>query len=297
MYRYPSQTEKGVRNASYAMILFLVANLLAIVLVLALMPLIAAVFTMPPGGTPDPALVGTILGVVAAGCGLLIIELVGAIMGLLGLIAINRGKMEFGPEHSQRVDRGVIALVVGIILPIIGGVVVGTLGAAGGLGSIVPSMNPIAASASAAIGIAGTILVGLFLLWTVEKLVTPDKRRLGIIALVLGVVAGVAAAVTQLVVLYTVPLPTRPQDFSFLFVVPSAVGGGISTISVALWYMMYRSVSDRFKRGELQPIPPTPMYPPPYAQPYAPYYPPPYAPAPPPQPPAQPPPQNPPPNP
>jgi len=291
MYRYPSQTEKGVRQASYAIILFMVANALGIVFILALMPLLAEVLTLPPGGVPSAGFFGGLIAVAAAGCGLLVVELVGAILGLLAVIAIHRGKMEFGPGHSEKVDHAVLALIGGILVPIIGGIF------AGSVGSIVPSVSLVSAAAGASAGIVGAILMGLFLLWTVEGLAAPDKRQLGVIALIVGVAAGVAALVANVFVLYTVPIPTRPQDFSVLLVVPSVVGSGISLISVGLWYVVYRSVLDRFRRGELQAIPPVPMYPMPYAQPYAPYYPPPYVPAPPPQPPAQPPPQNPPPNP
>src|SRR3989304_5166503 len=256
MSRYPSQTKKGVRQASYAIILFMVANALGIVFILALMPLLAEVLTLPPGGVPSAGFFGGLIAVAAAGCGLLVVEPVGA-----------------------------------LLVPTIGGIF------AGSVGSIVPSVSLVSAAAGASAGIVGAILMGLFLLWTVEGLAAPDKRQLGVIALIVGVAAGVAALVANVFVLYTVPIPTRPQDFSVLLVVPSVVGSGISLISVGLWYVVYRSVLDRFRRGELQAIPPVPMYPMPYAQPYAPYYPPPYVPAPPPQPPAQPPPPNPPPNP
>ncbi len=293
MYRYPSQTEKGVRHVSYAMILFLIVSALGIVLVLALMPLLAAILAAP-GGVPDPSIIGSLIAVLAAGCGIAVMELVGGILGLLGVLALSRGKMEFGPDHAQRFDRAVIVLVFGIILPIIGG------GLAGTIGSLVPGTS-VLATVGSALGIAGAALIGLFLLWSVEGLAAPDKRQLGMVALILGVVAGIAALVVEVVVLYTVPIPTRPEDITFIFFVPSVVGYGISIVSIGLWYVVYKSVLDRFTRGELQPIPPVPMYPapyaPPYAQPYAPYYPPPYVPAPPPQPPAQPPPQNPPPNP
>src|SRR3989304_6181095 len=181
MSRYPSQTKKGVRQASYAIILFMVANALGIVFILALMPLLAEVLTLPPGGVPSAGFFGGLLAVPAAG--------------------------------------------------------------------------------GAPAGIVGAILMGLFLLWTVEGLAAPDKRQLGVIALIVGVAAGVAALVANVFVLYTVPIPTRPQDFSVLLVVPSVVGSGISLISVGLWYVVYRRVLDRFRRGELQAIPPVPMYP------------------------------------
>ena len=137
MYAYPSQTEKGLRYASYSMILFLVAALLGVVLIVALMPILAAVLTMPPGGTPDPSIIGAALGVLAAACALVVVELIALILGLVGLIAIHRGKMEFGPEHSQKVDRAVLVLVFGIVLPIIGGAVAGSIGSLASTVSVV----------------------------------------------------------------------------------------------------------------------------------------------------------------
>ncbi|HLE45944.1 MAG TPA: hypothetical protein VI915_03000 [Thermoplasmata archaeon] len=148
MYAYPSQTEKGLRYASYSMILFLVAALLGVVLIVALMPILAAVLTMPPGGTPDPSIIGAALGVLAAACALVVVELIALILGLVGLIAIHRGKMEFGPEHSQKVDRAVLVLVFGIVLPIIGGAVAGSIGSLASTVSVV-------SVAGTALGIVG----------------------------------------------------------------------------------------------------------------------------------------------
>ncbi|HEY6148317.1 MAG TPA: hypothetical protein VIZ69_11485, partial [Thermoanaerobaculia bacterium] len=50
---YPSQTEKGVRNISVTMIVFLLVQVLLVGLLIAVVPLLALVII---GGTPTPAL-------------------------------------------------------------------------------------------------------------------------------------------------------------------------------------------------------------------------------------------------
>src|SRR3989304_2739806 len=109
MSRYPSQTKKGVRQASYAIILFMVANALGIVFILALMPLLAEVLTLPPGGVPSAGFFGGLIAVAAAGCGLLVVELAGAPVWAPGVGSTPRSKGDWGPGPTEKVDHAVLA--------------------------------------------------------------------------------------------------------------------------------------------------------------------------------------------
>ncbi|GEM_PF-4822465 len=280
MYAYPgfpSQTEKGIRNISITMVIFLIVQVLVIGLLAALFPIIAAVLI--PGTAPGPELIAAAFAFLALVCVLVLVYVIGLIFGLIGLIALHKGRDEFGPAHAQKIDRGIIVLILGIFIPL----VVGAIGSTGAIGSgavgLSPSLTLVAAATSLASGVLGALLVGLFLLWSVEALTTPVLRTRAMIALVLGLVAGAAGGAASLVLLATFPIPTNPTQIGnfFVFLIPGIISAGISVVSLALWYMTYRGVLDRFKRGELRAAPPVmypPAYMPPYPQ-YAPQYPPP----------------------
>jgi len=294
MYSAPSQTEKGVRYASYTMVIFLVVNIVSVTVVAAFIPIISDLVL---GGGSIDTILGTLIGLVAVACTLIILELIGLILGLLAVIALHQGRNEFAPEHGKRLDKALIALAIGISLPIVGEVASTATTAAGigGIGGLVPATTLTAAAVTAAFGISGAVFLGLFLLWAVELLNTPEGKTRGLIALVLGALAGVASFSASAILMVAVPVLTDPASF-YLLMIPSILGGVLSIISIILWYLLYRGILGRFKSGELRPAPPMPMY----AVPYPPMYMPPYAPAyPPPQPPAQPPtqPGTPPPNP
>ena len=293
-YNLPSQTEKGLRNVSQTMIIFLVVQLLGIGVLVALLPLLVIQAIDPS----DPAIIATALTLLAALCALLLVIVIALTLGLIRLTALNKGKAEFGPQHSQKVDRGILVLVLGILVPaIIGGIGGAAAGGAGAVG-LSPRITPLAAASSLAGGILGSVLCGLFLFWSIETLATPQLRQRGLIALVLGVVSAVASGVASLAVVFTVTIPTTPTTAQLIpYLVPGLIGAAITFVSLLLWYVTYRGILDRFKRGELRAAPPPmvvpPMYGVPYGQqPYAPYGPPPYQP-----PPQQPPPGSPPPNP
>ncbi len=276
-YALPSQTEKGIRQISYAILAFLITNVLSIVVVLALLPIIGDVLA----GHFTPGMLGAAIGILVGACALLIVELIGLIFGLLGLVAVHRGRNEFGPEHGKMLDRATIVLVVGIVLGIAGNVYVGVGGA------LVPSTSLATEGASLGIGIAEAVLVGLFLLWAVDALNTPPGKTRGLIALILGSLSGVIALAVAVIVFAMIPSGASLQDYVVALIAPSAVGVVLSIISIVLWYMIYRDILRRFASGEIRPAPPTPMYPPPYPGyapppyvPAAPYYPPPQAPPP-----------------
>lgn len=290
------QTEKGLRYVSYTIILFLLVNAVVVVILFALFPLIALVSTMDPNAI-DPndtalisSIVGAAFGLLAAACAIIILGLVGLILGIVGLVSLNRGKQEFGMEHTQRVDRAIIMVILGAIIPIVGGIAVG----AGTIVTTTPGVQSFSIGssvASIALGILGTVLVGLFLLWSIETLATPNVRRLGLYAIVVGIIAATSGGALTIGLLTTNPLPTTPQDFSLAWLVPGILTYSLSIVSLALWYMAYRGVLGRFARGELRAVVPPPYLPTPGA--YPPGYWPPAQPVPPPQQPPQEPPKTP----
>lgn len=274
MTAIPSQTEKGVRSLSNAMLVWIAFNATLLVLLFAASSLIAQVATLDPVA-PDPSVIqsvgASLLGFLAAVCAVLAIALVALGIGLLGVIAVRRGAGEFGPDHAHRVDRATVVLILGIVIPLVGSVLVPTSAfGLGDIGDIFPTFDVTVTAASAAISTVGTILIGLFLLWSAESFFTPRERQRGLTAIVIGVVGVTLGGVAGLVVLSTVPLPTNPQNFDAIFLVSGAISSGISILSITLWYTAYRGVLERFRRGELRPASPlaSAQWAPPYPQGY-----------------------------
>lgn len=284
---WSSQTEKGIRYLSYTILLFLLAGVIGILMIAALAPVLAALAGAAQTGTIDPSILGALGGFLAAACGLFIVSLVGLIMGLIGLLALHKGGVEFGPEHAKRIDHGIIVLIIGILVPLIGGVAVSAAAIGSGLGVpgsslTIPTLNPGAIAGSIALGAFQAILVGLFLIWSVERLVDPPAFRRAYLALALGIAGSVAGGSVSLTLLVMGSFPIRLEDLAALIVVESLLSQGFSIPSLALWYSVYSGVLRRFRQRELQPAPPGWIYPPPMYYPAAPYTPPPAPPSPPP---------------
>src|SRR4030067_1127212 len=95
----PSQTERGVRQVSYAIITFLAMTVFTIVLIAALSSMISNLLVAP--GDVGVGFFGALIGLLAAACGLLVIELIGLVYGLLGAMATPPGGREVGAEHRR----------------------------------------------------------------------------------------------------------------------------------------------------------------------------------------------------
>lgn len=284
-------TGKAVRYVSYTILLFLIVDALFVVVLVALFPFIALVSTIDPATLDpnDPTLanvLGAAFALLAGVCVILIVGLIGLIFGILGLVSLNRGKQEFGTEHSQRVDRAIIVVILGVIAPIIGGLAIG----AGTFLTATPGVQDFSLASttgSTVVGIIAVVLVGLFLLWSIESLATPKLRQLGLYALVAGILSAVSSGALTLGLIATTPVPTTPQEFTLTWLLPGILGYVISVVSLSLWYMAYRGVLRRFASGELRAAVPPPYMPAPGA--YPPGYWPPAQQVPPPQPPPEPP--------
>jgi hypothetical protein len=270
-----SETESGIRYLSYALILFAIYSAASIALQFVLFPLIAALMTSGPGNPPDPAFVGRMFALAGAGCAVSLVSLVGAILGLIGLMGVYRGGDEFGPEQRRRIERGLIVVILGIVVSFIGPGVLSsfTLASSPFSGSaFVPRFNPVFILGGLALGLLQVILMGLFLLWTVELLASPSDLIRARLAFLLGIVGVCAGSFAALAIFAVVPLPTRLEEVTPLFLAPSAITQGISIVSLVVWYLAYHGVLERFRRRELVARPPV-MYVPYYPGYYPPAYP------------------------
>ncbi len=265
-FQFPSQTEKGIRHVSNAMVVFLVLGIVDVAVVSFLEPIL-------PAAPTNMTAIATAIAIVGATCGVFVAEIVGAVLALLGVLALHRGRSEFGPGHERLVDRGILVLVLGVILPVAASNLLWAVGTSvGAVPRATPNLDPWIIATTSGLGVMASLFAGLFLLWTIEGLATPEGRKRGIIALALGVASGIVGGVSGAVVAATTPVPTGPGNFAYAFLLPNFLATAISVVSILLWYGTYRGVLGRFRGGELRPTPPVPAYPLPFAPGYVPLY-------------------------
>jgi hypothetical protein len=112
MYQGPSQTERGVRYMSNAILTLLVIQILVDGVTWASFPALAVYITT------QVATVG-VLAFTAAICGALLFMAAALFVGSQGVAALHRGRYEFSPEHARNVDRAMLVLGLGFVLSVL----------------------------------------------------------------------------------------------------------------------------------------------------------------------------------
>jgi hypothetical protein len=260
-----TETQRGLRRMTYAILLgaaFLVVGLLVAWFALRF------VETFPLGDPAafDPTDLAPLGALVASALALLAVGILTLVFFFLALLALHRGKGEFGPGHRRNVDRAVLALVAVLVVDVFGGAVV-SLFALGssfpGLG--VPRVGLAAIAADAATSLVGSLFLALFLLWCVERFVPPEGRKVLLAAVVLFVVAPATNALASAAM---VTGGLAADALSPVWLGPMALEVLVGLVGLFLFWLTYRDALGRLGRGEIAPPlwtapPPFPWPPPP----------------------------------
>jgi hypothetical protein len=229
----------------------------------------------------------TMLG---ASCLVLAFAGIGFVIFILAAWKLWEGKQEFGPDHYYNVNRCVLIFVVQFIIVLISMAVIGGITSAFLFRAGESSRYFLGAMmvASAAFGIVNAYLGGLFIFYPGKYFMKPDEKAKATTARVLLVVGAIVALIVAIIIAGS-PWVSRSAIRS----VVGYSGAIFSIIAYYYFYQIYKAISDRFFRGEIQRPPPPMMAHPPYMmqnQPYGTpppppgYAPPPYNPYPPPPP-------------
>ncbi len=295
----PSRTERGIGYARWAVVVGLAMQGLALSLTAYAAILVSALLGNPPSlDAAFLSLLGTMIGLT---CAIGLVGLVGGILFLIGLYYLHAGRDEYGPAHTQSMDRvliyAIIALVFAITAPIGGTFTSAFIGFGAGFGMF-GTTNVV----SGTLGAVRGLFAGLALATALRAFQTEDDRRVGLASAALLAVAPAGAAVVG--VLFPVS-PGLTDSRILLTVLPiwlgaAAVAAAIELIAYVLFFRLYSKTSRQMHAGEFAGMyRPPPMFVPYYPAPVSYYYPPypaypPPQPAPPPAPPPTPPPQKPP---
>src|SRR4030042_226428 len=104
-----TQTEKGIRGLSTALIIYLVASVLSLISSLAAIALLGQI-----ASGAYASLAASAIGLLALTCGALALYLVVIILAIIGFFAVHKGKMEYGPAHESDVNRAFMLLTTPI---------------------------------------------------------------------------------------------------------------------------------------------------------------------------------------
>lgn len=263
-----SKTTTALRFFTAAMGLAVVERILRIAIVVAFWPAIAIFAPIDPERvtltTPQSG------SLVAAGGALAVFLVIDALLVAVGVHYLRSGRSELGPAHSARVTRSQNAMILYLVVALLGNVAV-----AAALLSFLPwlgytfSISPVRYAAFTLVNVVLAVVAGFAVLWIVEQLLDRPTRVWAIRAFALGVGSALAVMVIGLVFLALTPLPAQPTDIPFAFATAEISGDVLGAVSVILWLIVYRQTLDRFRRGELVPLPAPAVYatPPPYIPP------------------------------
>lgn len=194
-------------------------------------------------------------GLFPVACGAALVLLFGAILALLGLWKMYKGKDEYGEEHSRDVDRGVLLCAIVIVLAILNGAAVFGTEAAAGLSGATPGSGAIAV-VSSALGIVTSLMIAAILYYLVKSFLSPESTRVAYAAMGLYMLAPITSLLASAFIYppqgYYADPPTVP--FDPLWVVPEAVSAIVTAVAIILFLVLYRQVFRRLRSRETRPI-------------------------------------------
>jgi len=223
---------------------------------------------------------------IPSGTGFGVTLLIGAVGGLIGLIALilffigfyylYAGRQEFGADQELWMGRALWAFIAAIILIIVVGALVGLFILLTLFSSGVPGNVGLYYVLLMVTGVIPQVAVALTIVLPIRSLLAKESMpHLGLVAvlIILGPVVTYGVAIAALAGGFT-------PDFG-LTVPPiaTAIGAFFSAVPLLLAGMLYLAAKGRIDRGEIKATPPrlamyptfyTPPYP--YVQPYAPPY-------------------------
>jgi hypothetical protein len=270
-------TREGVKYFSRVLLLEMIIVIISFLIAL------GAIATLVSLGSGNwgAALAGAV-GIVMAAIVIIIFVIVMVIFAIIGLIKFGQGKDEFGPQHAKNFLMAIVFLILGLVLPNIGG----TFSPSYSIGNnITDTYNSLKMSVaiSGVLQVVGALMMALMFTYLVKAVTNEEasKFKLGTIMMMIGPIIGIAAV---LAILPSKPGTVTMSELATMGAIATSalsLGGIVSLIGYFFFYQGYKSILAKMESGVIRPgLMPAPMYPPGYApppMPPQPYQPPPPA--------------------
>jgi heme/copper-type cytochrome/quinol oxidase subunit 3 len=247
------ETEKGVKHIFWGILIFILATLLTFAGFLVAFLFVDEIIANEPAPGEIPEDFGLLLGAVGLLCGGLLLILITLVMWLLGVYEMHKGKNEFGSQHSARVSKAVIFIVLYIVLLVLGGFVAVAAGvnSASDFDTYLESLRTTAIVGST-LDIIATFFLGLAFVYLVIELSDEGTKNTLWAGFVAFVVISVVGTVLSIVPLYGEFTGTEVSQLRQAEAMTS-LAMGLSFIPFLMFLVAYRRVYIRVKEGEIQP--------------------------------------------
>jgi hypothetical protein len=187
--------------------------------------------------------------------------LVTIILWLLGIYEMNKGKDEFGAEHSANVSRAVILIVLFIVFVVLSFVVTTVLTFAWADPFATPTTGDILDSLRLSVLVSGifniitTAMLGLAIVYLIISLCEEKYKKILWAAFAVSMILTVVGAAVSIALVYSDL--SSITDVNELINVSSAgdLAQGLSFIAFILFLLAYRHAYDRVRSGKIQPAP------------------------------------------
>ncbi len=237
---------------SYGLLLEVILVVLSFVLALLAISLFYSAISANPEGA-----IGSLIALAGAAMLTGLLALIAFILFIIGLIKFYQGKDEFGPAHAKNFQMAIIFLILGIVLPIVGGAF--SPGIPLGSTNVEDYYAAMRVSliASGVMGLVGTIFMTMCLIYLVKALAQEElsKLKLGQILVIIGPIIGIVAVVALTM---QTPKDIKVQDlwtmYSAISMVPSA-GSIVGCIGYFFFYQAYKSIHNKMSTGRIMPMP------------------------------------------
>ncbi len=254
MFFYEGRTIRGVGWVRWALLLQLVM-VVATGVTLAALALLLGPALVNPGG-----LLGALVGVIAAVCGIELGQIGVAVLVLVGYVDLRAGRHEYGLDHARSIARATVCLILVALVSLFSLTYSVSVSLFAGGTQPVPTETFL--TGNLVLGPVGAFLAGLGLYYLARVIADPAVARRLRLALILGVAGALAGPV-----LLGFATAANPHDLTAVVtgLLASAVAGdGISALSLLIFATAFRELKEELMAGK--PAPALPRYsPPPWA--------------------------------
>ncbi|MEM4728251.1 MAG: DUF973 family protein [Thermoplasmata archaeon] len=242
-------TREGVKFFSYGLLLQVIATLLGFLLAL----IAIALFSSMISGNIEGS-IGSLLAIAGVGILIGLVILIALILFIIGLIKFFQGKDEFGPIHAKNFQMAILFLILGIVIPWIGGAFSPGYSFGTSLENYYASIRT-AMILSGALAIVGAVFMTLSLMYFVKAFTREEasKFKLGQILIVVGPIIGLIAVIALTM---STPKGIKPEDlwnaWGAISLAPQ-VGYIVSTGGYFLFYQGYKSILGKMNTNQIVP--------------------------------------------
>lgn len=198
--------------------------------------------------------IGSLLAIAGVGILIGLVILIALILFIIGLIKFFQGKDEFGPIHAKNFQMAILFLILGIVIPWIGGAFSPGYSFGTSLENYYASIRT-AMILSGALAIVGAVFMTLSLMYFVKAFTREEasKFKLGQILIVVGPIIGLIAVIALTM---STPKGIKPEDlwnaWGAISLAPQ-VGYIVSTGGYFLFYQGYKSILGKMNTNQIVP--------------------------------------------